>query len=266
MFDWFESHANGSRHRGAGLGLSLVRSFVELHGGKVRVDSDVGKGTTVSVRLPARPDRPSQRRRMTRSDRRFSRRAYRNETATAHLMADLALLIGAGRRHHAVRRSRRRQDLRRAGHDPLSRRRRDARSAEPDIHAGADLRSAALSVAPCRPLPHQSMPDEMEEIGLSPLPEDDGGPDRMAGTRAGARCLPTASTSRSATVLRWARPRAPRKSPAMARRADGRSGLKRLRRFLDDAGYIDRGRARMPGDASTRSYARLIRNDKSPSS
>jgi signal transduction histidine kinase len=52
VFDWFESHANGSRHRGAGLGLSLVRSFVELHGGKVRVDSVVGKGTTVTCNFP----------------------------------------------------------------------------------------------------------------------------------------------------------------------------------------------------------------------
>jgi signal transduction histidine kinase len=53
VFDWFESHANGSRHRGAGLGLSLVRSFVELHGGKVRVDSVVGEGTTVTCEFPA---------------------------------------------------------------------------------------------------------------------------------------------------------------------------------------------------------------------
>lgn len=52
VFDWFESHANGSRHRGAGLGLSLVRSFVELHGGDVRVDSIVGRGTTVSCAFP----------------------------------------------------------------------------------------------------------------------------------------------------------------------------------------------------------------------
>lgn len=52
VFDWFESHSNGSRHRGAGLGLSLVRSFVELHGGKVRVDSIVGKGTIVTCDFP----------------------------------------------------------------------------------------------------------------------------------------------------------------------------------------------------------------------
>ena len=52
VFDWFESRSNGSRHRGAGLGLSLVRSFVELHGGRVRVDSVVGKGTTVTCDFP----------------------------------------------------------------------------------------------------------------------------------------------------------------------------------------------------------------------
>ncbi len=52
VFDWFESHTNGSRHRGAGLGLSLVRSFVELHGGKVKVDSVVGKGTSVTCDFP----------------------------------------------------------------------------------------------------------------------------------------------------------------------------------------------------------------------
>jgi signal transduction histidine kinase len=55
VFDWFESHSNGSRHRGAGLGLSLVRSFVELHGGKVRVDSALGKGTTVTCEFPTEP-------------------------------------------------------------------------------------------------------------------------------------------------------------------------------------------------------------------
>ncbi|HEY0219206.1 MAG TPA: PAS-domain containing protein [Afipia sp.] len=53
VFDWFESHANGSRHRGAGLGLSLVRSFVELHSGTVRVDSAPGRGTIVTCEFPA---------------------------------------------------------------------------------------------------------------------------------------------------------------------------------------------------------------------
>jgi signal transduction histidine kinase len=52
VFDWFESYSHGSRHRGAGLGLSLVKSFVELHGGKVDVNSIVGKGTTVTCNFP----------------------------------------------------------------------------------------------------------------------------------------------------------------------------------------------------------------------
>ena len=52
VFDWFESHSLGSQHRGTGLGLSLVRSFVELHGGTVTIDSAVGRGTTVVCTLP----------------------------------------------------------------------------------------------------------------------------------------------------------------------------------------------------------------------
>jgi signal transduction histidine kinase len=52
VFDWFETHSLGSRHRGTGLGLSLVRSFVELHGGTVTIDSAVGVGTTVTCIFP----------------------------------------------------------------------------------------------------------------------------------------------------------------------------------------------------------------------
>ena len=52
VFDPFETNTHGSRHRGAGLGLSLVRSFVELHGGSVRIDSPPGRGTTVTCTFP----------------------------------------------------------------------------------------------------------------------------------------------------------------------------------------------------------------------
>jgi signal transduction histidine kinase len=52
VFNWFETHSLGSPHRGAGLGLSLVRSFVELHGGSVKLDSAIGRGTTVVCTFP----------------------------------------------------------------------------------------------------------------------------------------------------------------------------------------------------------------------
>lgn len=40
------------RAAGTGLGLSLVRSFAELHGGEMILESVLGEGTTVTVRLP----------------------------------------------------------------------------------------------------------------------------------------------------------------------------------------------------------------------
>jgi len=52
VFDWFETHSLGSQHRGTGIGLSLVRSFVELHGGTVEISSVVGEGTTVTCVFP----------------------------------------------------------------------------------------------------------------------------------------------------------------------------------------------------------------------
>ena len=52
-FERFVSRAQGSRHRGAGLGLALVKNLVELHGGSVALASEPGKGTTVTVRFPA---------------------------------------------------------------------------------------------------------------------------------------------------------------------------------------------------------------------
>ncbi len=52
VFDWFETNSLGAHHRGTGIGLSLVRSFVELHGGTVEIASAVGEGTTVTVSFP----------------------------------------------------------------------------------------------------------------------------------------------------------------------------------------------------------------------
>jgi signal transduction histidine kinase len=52
VFEMFETDSQGSQHRGTGLGLSLVRSFVELHGGSVTIESTVGHGTTVTCEFP----------------------------------------------------------------------------------------------------------------------------------------------------------------------------------------------------------------------
>jgi signal transduction histidine kinase len=45
---------NGSRHEGTGLGLALTRRFAELHGGRVELESEAGKGSTFTLRIPAR--------------------------------------------------------------------------------------------------------------------------------------------------------------------------------------------------------------------
>jgi aminoglycoside/choline kinase family phosphotransferase len=103
---------------------------------------------------------------------------------------------------------------------------------------------------------------ELEEIGLAPLPEATVAliewPERAAAA------LPTdridiafshrpalGSTARAAEIS------------GFGRRAAVVARLKTLRQFLEDAGFAEAERRRMPGDASTRSYARLVRDDKS---
>jgi signal transduction histidine kinase len=53
VFERFHRVAGSGRtHEGAGIGLALVRELVELHGGKVSVDSTLGSGTTFRVEIP----------------------------------------------------------------------------------------------------------------------------------------------------------------------------------------------------------------------
>ena len=61
LFQPFFTGFDVSRHRsgvfefdrrGLGLGLSLVKAFVEMHGGRVSVRSEVGRGSTFTITLP----------------------------------------------------------------------------------------------------------------------------------------------------------------------------------------------------------------------
>ena len=108
--------------------------------------------------------------------------ALANETATAHLMADLALLVGPGDvitlsgDLGAGKTAAARAMIRYLAGD------RRARSAEPDLHAGAELRSA-VSACSRRSLPHQ----RFERAGGNRIVAAAGGhagADRMAGARA----------------------------------------------------------------------------------
>ncbi len=55
VFGKFERGARDQRQGGAGLGLSLVKSLIELHGGRVELDSRVGGGTRVICHVPLGP-------------------------------------------------------------------------------------------------------------------------------------------------------------------------------------------------------------------
>jgi tRNA threonylcarbamoyl adenosine modification protein YjeE len=107
-----------------------------------------------------------------------------------------------------------------------------------------------------------SDPTELEEIGLSPLPEGtvtliewpERAPDALPADRIDIALNhrpALGSTARAAEITGYG------KAAAQVSR------LKALREFLEGAGYAEAKRERMPGDASTRSYARLIRDNGS---
>ena len=55
VFDRFYRAESSRSSDGAGLGLALVKSIVELHGGSAAIQSEVNRGTTVVLRFPVPP-------------------------------------------------------------------------------------------------------------------------------------------------------------------------------------------------------------------
>jgi signal transduction histidine kinase len=64
IFEPFFTRLDVSRHcsgtfeydrRGLGLGLSVAKAFIEMHGGQIAVNSELGRGTTFTIALPREP-------------------------------------------------------------------------------------------------------------------------------------------------------------------------------------------------------------------
>jgi two-component system heavy metal sensor histidine kinase CusS len=55
VFDRFYRADSSRSTAGAGLGLALVKSIADLHGGSAKIESEVGRGTTVTLTFPNRP-------------------------------------------------------------------------------------------------------------------------------------------------------------------------------------------------------------------
>ena len=185
--------------------------------------------------------------------------ALANETATAHLMADLALLIGPG---DVITLS---GDLG-AGKTAAARALIRYLAGDEAIEVPSPTFTLAQGYdLPPFPVVHADLyrindPNELEEIGLSPLPEGTVAliewPERAAGALPQDRIdialshrPALGSSARAAEITGYG------KAAATVAR------LEALRAFLTAAGYAEARRQRMAGDASTRSYARLIRDD-----
>ena len=57
-FGRVDSTAKRARE-GTGLGLPLVKAFLELHGGRMEIQSEKGRGTAIRMYFPLPPDGPA---------------------------------------------------------------------------------------------------------------------------------------------------------------------------------------------------------------
>lgn len=72
VFDRFQSRPIPGGHRGPGLGLSIVKSFVELHEGQVTLLSKVNQGTTVLCSFPVEGPRNAHKAPASRAPRKIA--------------------------------------------------------------------------------------------------------------------------------------------------------------------------------------------------
>jgi signal transduction histidine kinase len=58
IFEQFQQvdNSNTRAKGGTGLGLAIAKQIVEMHGGRIRVQSMVGKGSTFQMELPIRAE------------------------------------------------------------------------------------------------------------------------------------------------------------------------------------------------------------------
>ena len=56
LFNAFHRGRNVTQRPGTGLGLVIVKRCIELHGGRIQIESKLGEGTAVIIRLPVFPN------------------------------------------------------------------------------------------------------------------------------------------------------------------------------------------------------------------
>jgi PAS domain S-box-containing protein len=52
IFEPFQRASNVEKYKGSGLGLSIVKKFVDLHNGTIQIKSELKKGTIVTIKIP----------------------------------------------------------------------------------------------------------------------------------------------------------------------------------------------------------------------